>query len=246
MKEILLNKKTLFLVLLAVSILFNASISLAVPISYYFSGSVVDSAQYMDSSDVGIYDHPAITASNSVDGYITWDTELAPDYSNTHVADPIYYLPMNGISFMSLNIGGVTIEFDYSYYYAHIRDSDVNDVFHLYNIGTRPFEYMEQRYEINIADFFFYSNSNLFPDTSYPEGIDLSVFDFLRINTSIDSFLDLRDGTMHNYLNPFEINIDQIETISVPEPSLAAIFMAGLICCLVIKGLSIGGKITES
>lgn len=220
---------------LAVVLLFAAEVG-AIPISYTFSGVISSYTSFFPSSEAGLYNHPTMAIDQSVDGIISWDTDLVPDYSDPHYAEPRYMLPMNGISLMSLNIGaGVRLDFDYSYYVAEVDDSDSGDTLHLYNLGTRPFDFENQRYAINLSDFFFFGAADLFDGEAYPEGIDLALFQTGRLVTSIDGFVDLRDNSHHNYLAPFQIDFDsiQVQAAVVPEPSKAVMM---ILCVALLIG----------
>ena len=207
---------------LVVVLLFAAPAG-AVPVNYTFSGTISSYMSFSPSYEAGQYHHPEMAVSQAVDGTISWDTDLVPDYSDTHYSAPQYLLPMNGLSFMSVNIAGVSIDFDYSYYVANVIDSDSSDGLHLYNLGTRTFDFDNQRYSINVSDFFFYGASDLIDGDAYPAGIDLALFQTARLMTTIDGFVDLSDNSFHNYLAPLQIDIDgiQVQSAAVPEPSRA-------------------------
>ncbi len=208
--------------LVAAIILFIGSNAAAIPLRYWFSGTITTYWEHFGDEN-GAYDHHPFYTGQKIDGFINWDTDLL---LSPYPGQDLHYAQLDGMNFLEIYLFDEIIVRPYNQLLLNVQDSEDGDNFLLYSHGGGSYTYGNIEYAAGGADYRFSGSSDLYNEV--PPG--LFPFDsFTDVSFSLydSSFTDLSDGSIHNYISVTDIDVSEIR--AVPEPGQFLLLLTGLL-----------------
>jgi hypothetical protein len=211
-------------------ILFISSNAAAIPLRYWFNGTITNYLEHV-GYEHGDYEHHPFYTGQKIEGFINWDTDLL---LSPYPGQDLHYAQLDGMNFLEIYLFDEIIVRPYNQLFLNVQDSEDGDNFLLYSHGGGSYTYGNIEYAAGGAEYRFSGSSDLYNGDSP----GLFRFDsFTDVNFSLydwPSFTDLSDGSIHNYTSTTDIDVSEIR--AVPEPGQFLVLFIGLLVLVFIRG----------